>query len=203
MRPSEHTGGMPPASRAAGRRGGWPPGAQRSALAAALVAACLVLSAGEARLPALPFAAVFLFAAVQQDGWRGRVPNRLSLTGLAAALAWAGHAGGWSGVLASLLGVGAALALTLVPFALRWLGAGDVKAALVLGALWGAGGFASAFGWMTLAGAVVVGPLAASRQAPEPWPLRWLAGSLAGAGLPFAAALGLGAAAHQVWGAPF
>jgi Flp pilus assembly protein protease CpaA len=162
-----------------------------------------VLSAGEARLPALPFAAAFLFAAVQQDGWRGRVPNLLSLPALAAALALAGHAGGWSGVLASLLGVGAALALTLAPFALRWLGAGDVKAALVLGALWGAGGFASAFGWMALAGAVVVGPLTASRQEPEPWLLRWLAGSVAGAGLPFAAALGLGAAAHQVWGAPF
>jgi Flp pilus assembly protein protease CpaA len=119
------------------------------------------------------------------------------------ALALAGHSEGWTGVRASLLGVGAALALTLAPFALRWLGAGDVKAALVLGALWGAGGFASAFGWMALAGAVVAGPLTAAREAPEPWPVRWLAGSLAGAGLPFAAALGLGAAAHQTWGAPF
>lgn len=195
------------AGRAAGEPDSGPGGGvaatQVPLLGASVVVACLVLSAGEAPLPALPWAAAFLFAAVAQDGRFGCVPNRLSLPALALAIALAAGAGGWAGLLASLLGVGVALALTLAPFARGWLGAGDVKTALVLGALWGAGGFAASFCWMALAGAVVVAPLAAARETPEPWLERWLAGAVAGAGLPFAAALGLGAAAQQVWGAPF
>ena len=37
----------------------------------------------------------------------------------------------------ALAGAGVALGVLFVPFVLRWLGAGDVKAMMVLGALWG------------------------------------------------------------------
>ena len=59
-----------------------------------------------------------------------RIPNHLVLAGLLLGLVNAGLQGIWFD---SLCGGGLALALGFVPFALRALGAGDVKATIVVG----------------------------------------------------------------------
>jgi prepilin peptidase CpaA len=70
--------------------------------------------------------------------WRSRrIPNWLTVPGLAAGIAVNGITGGWMGLKASLLGAGLGL-LLLLPFVLlRSLGAGDWKLAGALGAIVG------------------------------------------------------------------
>ena len=92
-------------------------------LAAALVVACFVFSARETPLPALGWAAAFLFCCVQQDVRGMRIPNWLTLPGLVVAIAVAAIDSGFQGVLWSLAGAGTALGLLFVPFVFRWLGA--------------------------------------------------------------------------------
>jgi len=188
------------------------------ALAAALVVACFALSARETPLPALGWAAAFLFGCVQQDVRGMRIPNWLTLPGLVIAIAVACVDSGLQGLLWSLAGAGTALGLLFVPFAFRWLGAGDVKAVMVLGALWGASNLLPALWWMIVAGGLLAIFLVAVQKGLGDLVRRWglsakhslLSGrvvyfapdsnSPAGKGLPFAVAMGLGAAAHQFWG---
>jgi len=124
-------------------------------------------------------------------------------------------------VLGTQAGAGTALAVTFVPFALRWLGGGDVKASLVLGALWGSGDFLCAFWWMVIIGGVLAVMLVAAQGGLPDLLRRWLnsaritlasrrltyfgapAHAVARAGLPFAVCMGLGAAAYQLWGTPW
>jgi prepilin peptidase CpaA len=70
--------------------------------------------------------------------WRSRrIPNWLTVPGLAVGIAVNGITGGWLGLKASLLGAGLGL-LLLLPFVLlRSLGAGDWKLAGALGAIVG------------------------------------------------------------------
>jgi len=211
-----------------------PSGAERTAAAdpwareagavavAALAAACLVWTPGkEAPLPAVGWAAAFLFLAVQQDVRALRIPNWLTFPSLAAALALAALQGGPEGALHALAGAGAALAVAFVPFALRWLGAGDVKAGMVLGALWGAGAFLRAFWWMIVVGGLLAVAFVGAQGGLRDLLGRWLrsahatlmtrrltyfrpaAGSAAATGLPFAVAMALGASAYQIWGTPW
>ena len=78
----------------------------------------------------------FLFLAVFFDLSVRKIPNWLILGGLlAAGLVNASH--GTHALFSSLLGFIASIGVLLVPFALRWLGAGDVKAFGVVGALLG------------------------------------------------------------------
>ena len=189
---------------------------------AALSAACLVWTSGkEAPLPAIEWAAAFLFLAVQQDVRDLRIPNWLTFPALAAAIALGALHGGVAGAIHSLGGAGVALAIGFLPFALRWLGAGDVKAGMVLGALWGAGTFLGAFWWMLVTGGVLAVAFVAAQGGLRDLLGRWLrsaqasvmtrrltyfrptAGSAAAAGLPFAVAMALGAAAFQTWGTPW
>ena len=107
-----------------------------ASFAAAAVVACLFLSSGTAPLPALGWAAAFVYLVVHQDVSRLKIPNWLTLPALAAAMIHAGVVGGLSGLGSALAGAGCALGLLFVPFLVGWLGAGDVKAAMVLGALW-------------------------------------------------------------------
>jgi Flp pilus assembly protein protease CpaA len=188
---------------------------------AALVVACLFWTAGHKPLPSLGGAAAFLFLAIHQDVFHLRIPNWLTLPSLGLALAASGVAGGTTALVSALAGAGTALAVTFVPFALRWLGGGDVKASLVLGALWGSGDFLCAFWWMVIIGGVLAVMLVAAQGGLPDLLRRWLnsarltlasrrltyigapAHSLAHAGLPFAVCMGLGAAAYQLWGTPW
>jgi prepilin peptidase CpaA len=112
------------------------------AVAAALLLAAPVLVSGwvaSVPLPILGWAAAFLFFAVERDVHCQRIPNLLTLPAFAAALLYAAFVGGPTGALDATLGAAACFALLLLPYAVGALGAGDVKAAMVLGAGFGAG----------------------------------------------------------------
>lgn len=63
--------------------------------------------------------------------------------------------GGWTEVLFSLKGLAVGIALLLVPFALRGIGAGDVKLLGVVGAFQGVNFVFSTFLWMALWGGLM------------------------------------------------
>jgi prepilin peptidase CpaA len=73
---------------------------------------------------------VWVGAAALWDLRHRRIPNQWVVVGLLLGLAIAGFQGSW---IDALTGAGLALALGFVPFALRALGAGDVKATIVVG----------------------------------------------------------------------
>jgi prepilin peptidase CpaA len=116
-------------------------GSSRAALAAAGAAlglgVALAYSGGEGPLLGYRGAAAFLCLAVYFDLRNRRIPNRLTAPGLALALAGGCWTGGLAGLGVALLGALVAGALFFPPFALRALGAGDVKALMVAGALLG------------------------------------------------------------------
>jgi Flp pilus assembly protein protease CpaA len=185
------------------------------------VVACLLWTAREEPLPALGWAAAVLFLFVQQDVSRRRIPHRVTLPALALALGVGFTTGGVGGLGEALLGAGAALAVTFLPFSLRWLGAGDVKGCMVFGAFWGTAVFLGVFWWMLVVG----GRLAVAKLAAQggfgDLMSRWFASAHLSflrrrpiyvdtnataperAGLPFAVAMGLGAAAFQLLGMPW
>jgi prepilin peptidase CpaA len=191
-------------------------------MTAALVVACLFWSStvGEP-LPALGWAAAFLCLAIHQDVTRLRIPNWLTFPALAAAVTTAGITLGTHALAASLFGAGTALAILFFPFVSGWLGAGDVKATMVLGALWGSADLVGALWWMLVAGGLLALVVISLRGGLFEMLRRWLnsaqmsvqcrrivyvgapEGSTARSGLPFAVAMGLGAAAYQFWGAPW
>ena len=99
------------------------------------------MSTPEGILKAAPLAGAVMLAIVA--GWTDyrsrRIPNWLTVSGLAFGIATNVAAAGWSGLRTSLLGAGLGL-LLLLPFVLlRSLGAGDWKLAGALGAFVGAG----------------------------------------------------------------
>ncbi len=76
---------------------------------------------------------VILLVAAFVDIRHRRIPNSLVVLGLvlgSSAQLWT-H--GWPGLIQGLLGAGAALIVLIAPFALRTLGGGDVKLAMVVG----------------------------------------------------------------------
>ena len=68
-----------------------------------------------------------------------RIPNWLTFGSAAVALGFRFVAGGWSGVEHGILGWATGVAVLLVPFVLRGMGAGDVKLVGALGAWLGPG----------------------------------------------------------------
>ncbi|HEY5658571.1 MAG TPA: prepilin peptidase [Myxococcota bacterium] len=177
---------------------------------------------GEAPLSHIVGTAAFVFLIVREDLRAMRIPNLLTLPGLVLALGLAAATGGLAGAERAALGACAALGIFFLPFALRWLGAGDVKAAMVLGALWGPIAFAGMAWWMIVIGGLLAVALIAMQPGGLPDLLRrwgrsaWYSlrmrrlvylppgeGSVAGSGLPFAVAMGLGCAAFQIWGGPW
>jgi prepilin peptidase CpaA len=192
-----------------------------SVATAAAVAAGFLWSAQQAPLPATAWAAAFLFLAVEHDVRSLRIPNWLTFGGLAAALAGAAALRGAEGLVEALAGAGVALAVLFVPFLLRWLGPGDVKALMVLGALWGREHLLPALFWMFVSGGALAIGLVAARGELADLGTRWARslwitlstrrftyfapapGSAASTGLPFAVAIGIGAAMHQLWGPPW
>ncbi len=192
-----------------------------SVATAASVSAGFLWSAQESPLPASVWAAAFLFLAIEHDVRSLRIPNWLTAGGFAAALLLAGVARGTVGLVHALLGAGVALAVLFLPFLLRWLGAGDVKAMMVLGALWGRELVLPTLFWMFVAGGALAIGLVAARGELGDLCTRWgrslwitlstrrltflapAPGSAAGGGLPFAVAIGVGASIHQIWGFPW
>jgi len=192
-----------------------------SVAVAASVIAAFLWTAREAPLPATAWAAAFLFVAIERDVRSMRIPNWLTGGGLAAALLLAGVTRALPGLGYALAGAGVALAVLFVPFALRWLGAGDVKAMMVLGALWGHELVLPTLFWMFIAGGGLALALVAGRGELPDLITRWgrslwitlssgritffapAPGSAAGGGLPFAVAIGIGASLYQLWGFPW
>lgn len=91
----------------------------------------------------------FATAAAWSDIRHRRVSNRLNLVILVAGLGWRAAEGGWSPIL-GLAGAVTGLALLIIPFHARWIGAGDVKLTAAFGAWLGPTGIL----WSTLAGLV-------------------------------------------------
>lgn len=115
------------------------------------------------QLLSLSILAALLLAAVAFDLRRRRIPNALVLYGLALGLAFHAFApagqgllqGGGLGLAAALLGGLAGLALFLPFYALRMLGAGDVKLLAMVGVWLGAAAVLQAALWTVLAGALL------------------------------------------------
>jgi prepilin peptidase CpaA len=192
------------------------------ALAASLAVACaLGMSAAEGALPAAWATTAFLLPAVFLDVRELRIPNWLTLPGLGFALVAATWAGGWHGLGEAALAAGCVLALGFGPFAWGWLGAGDVKALMVLAALWGLDAFLPALWWMVSLGGVGALVLLAMRRELGDLLHRWgrsawltlvsrrihyvpaASDAAARQGLPFAVAMGLGCAVAGLWGLPW
>jgi prepilin peptidase CpaA len=79
--------------------------------------------------------AVISLAAFFDIEWR-RIPNWLILFGLSVALGLNGFRG-MNEFYQSLLGLGVGIGVLFIPFAFRWIGAGDVKFLSVMGAFVG------------------------------------------------------------------
>ena len=192
------------------------------ALVATGVVLGLIQTASETPLPQTFGAAAFLFRAVFTDGQRRRIPNWLTFPALGIALGLAFLGQGETGGGAALAGAGIALVVFGIPFACGWLGAGDVKGCMVLGALWGPVALMGAAWWMVISGGVLAIVIVALRRGGlrdllRRWALSaWYslrlrrvvyltpdAGSAAAGGLPFAVAMGSGASAFQLWGTPW
>lgn len=82
--------------------------------------------------------AAVLIAAVIIDLKERRIPNWLTLPSLAVGLALQAARGGGEGLAAGLAGAAAGAALLALPFALGWMGGGDIKLLAAIGAFMGA-----------------------------------------------------------------
>ena len=107
----------------------------------------------------------------------------------------AGLTAGWSGLALAVLGSLLGAALLLLPWWRGWIGAGDLKLMVAVGALAGPGFVAGAFVWGSLVGGLLLG-LAARRSvsAPKPasiWSIRVPYGAALAAGAMITAAVGL------------
>ncbi len=78
-----------------------------------------------------------LGVAVFMDVSRHRIPNQLNLVGLCAGLVLQGATGGFHGLLAGVLGALVGLACFVPFYALRGMGAGDVKLLAAVGSFLG------------------------------------------------------------------
>jgi prepilin peptidase CpaA len=166
--------------------------------------------------------AAFISLIVFDDLRRQRIANAVTFPAFALAIVVATLEAGGQGALSALSGAGVALGLFFIPFACRWIGGGDVKAVMVLGALWGVEPIIGMSWWMVVVGGI----LAVVMVALQPGGLsdlarRWCKSAwyslrlrrivylppgpdrAAAAGLPFAVAIGLGAAGFQLWGSPW
>jgi prepilin peptidase CpaA len=191
-----------------------------STLSATLIAAMLLLS-GSTPLPALGWAAAFLFVVVQQDLAHAKVPNAITFPALALALALAAWHGGSVGLGLGVAGAGLVFAILLVPFAIGGMCAGDVKAMMVLGALWGPSIALGLLLWSTFAAGVLAVGLLVLRGGAGEMLKRWYeslgltlvarhlvylpppAGSTSAAWMPRSVALAASVIALQVFGTPW
>lgn len=98
---------------------------------------------------------LLLLLAVIFDQRERRIPNSLILMGLFLAWGCNVYVQGLSGLLFSLQGLLAGLALLFIPFAMRGMGAGDVKLLALVGAFKGAAFAFYSFIFMALWGGLI------------------------------------------------
>jgi prepilin peptidase CpaA len=172
-------------------------------------------------LPVFGWAAAFLFFAVASDLRFHRIPNWLTLPTLLAALLVSPWAGATSGPLEAALGAALGFALLVGPYAFGGMGAGDVKALMVLGAWLGPEATLGAVVWAVIAGGAFALIILVLRGELGAFARRWgrtlsgtltlrrisyeppAAGSIAAGGIPFAAAIAVGLAAQWYGGSPW
>lgn len=172
-------------------------------------------------LSVLGWAAAFLFFAVASDLRFHRIPNELTLPALLLALIASPWAGATSGPLEAAMGAALGFALLIGPYALGGMGAGDVKALMVLGAWIGPQATLGATAWAVIAGGAFGLILLALRGELGAFARRWgrtlvntlisrriayeppATGSIASDGIPFAAAIAVGLAAQWYGGFPW
>jgi prepilin peptidase CpaA len=195
-----------------------PQQARTVSLAAAVLVGAILFSTGAFSSWAGIVAVGLLMAVVEEDLRRGRIPNRITFLGFAAALLHATWMAGFDGLLSAFAGATVGLAVLAIPFAMGWLGAGDVKAMMALGAFFGVSALPSLLWWITvLGGLLALCTLIAEGQGLEllrrwrqslelslltrsSWYIGPAAGSAAAASLPFGVAIALGVAADRMWG---
>jgi prepilin peptidase CpaA len=172
-------------------------------------------------LPVFGWAAAFLFFAVASDLRFHRIPNWLTLPALLAALLVSPWAGATSGPFEAAAGAALGFALLVGPYALGGMGAGDVKALMVLGAWLGPEATFGVAVWASIAGGAFGLTLLALRGELSAYARRWgrtlvsslrlgriayeppTAGSIASGGIPFAAAIAVGLAIQWYGGSPW
>lgn len=185
---------------------------------AALMGAVLAFSYLEATrvLPAYLFAAGFLVLVVQQDAFRRRIPNWLVGPGILIALAYNTQQFGWAGLAASLIGGLLPFVMLVALYLARSMGAGDIKALMALGSLWGASVILNVIMWSLVIGGVMALVILLVNGELLSMLRRWWGmlttvvveqrfqyqpptdGEAAAGGLPFGIAIGLGVAAAQL-----
>lgn len=184
-------------------------------IAAALSSAQYAVEATRV-LPAYWFAAGFLVLAAQQDVLRRKIPNWLVGPGILLALAYNTFQFGSTGLIASLIGCVLPFVMLIALYVARSMGAGDIKALMALGTLWGASVILQVIMWCLVIGGVMalfillfhgelpsmlrrwgrmLATLLVERQLRYEPPTE---GEAAAGGLPFGIAIGLGVAAAQL-----
>lgn len=97
----------------------------------------------------------FLFLICASDTLFSKIPNLFNLAWLLFAFVYHGYQSGLPGLKFAFFGLLAGMALFLIPFLMGGMGAGDVKALAVLGALLGAGNILQVFVYTALWGGVM------------------------------------------------
>jgi prepilin peptidase CpaA len=167
------------------------------------------------------WAAAFLFFAVASDLRFHRIPNLLTLPALLVALLVSPWAGATSGPLEAMAGAALGFALLVGPYALGGMGAGDVKALMVIGAWIGPEATVGATAWAAIGGGGFALVMLVLRGELVAFARRWgrnvfsvltfrknsyeppATGSIAAGGIPFAAAIAVGLAAQWYGGSPW
>jgi len=109
-------------------------------------------------------AVVVTGVAAWHDWKERRVPNRVCVAGILLGLALALVSGGLGGLGQSVLGFLTGTAILFVPFALGWMGAGDVKLLAAIGAILGPKGAAYSILYGAVAGGVISAVVLAKRR---------------------------------------
>jgi prepilin peptidase CpaA len=172
-------------------------------------------------LPAFWLGAVFLVVITQQDVWRRKIPNWATGTGMLGALAFHTWQSGLEGLVFSFAGIVVPLVLLFAVYAARVVGAGDVKALMVLGGLWGVPAVLSVTVWTVFAAGAMGLVLLFARSEAGAWLRRWgrmvrsplvgdgfqyiapAPGTAATFALPVATAIALASVAHLTFGGPW
>ncbi len=167
------------------------------------------------------WAAAFLFFSVASDLRFHRIPNWLTLPALLAALLVSPWAGATSGPIEAAAGAALGFALLVGPYALGGMGAGDVKALMVVGAWLGPEATLGVSAWAVIAGGAFGLMMLALRGELRAYARRWgrtllftltfrriayeppATGSIASSGIPFAAAIAVGLSIQWYGGSPW
>ncbi len=122
-------------------------------------------------------ATLILTVAAWIDWKEHRVPNWLTYSALACGLAYHSIIAGVDGLTAAMLGAVVGLGTLIVPYALRGMGAGDVKLMAAVGAWVGAASTVYAFLWIAVIGGIMgMYSIVRSRQMKERMAVAAIAG---------------------------